>query len=185
MKRVLIFLAVFLVFSAGERAEGLDLDFTWGLGELEAYYSGAVNFIDGRLSLGHVDLLVNKRLGFGLQLFNLGSIGDNETISYAFLPLRVEYRLFNPGGLFYTGLYVKAAWQFTKSQKEEFNPFSPAPGRGFYGGAGLEFALPLPLFKRYEGVIALFAEYGAPRDFRAGFRVDLLSLGALFFTSGP
>ncbi|MDR2747203.1 MAG: hypothetical protein LBB77_07120 [Treponema sp.] len=185
MKRFLTFLAVLFVFSAGERAEGLDLDFTWGLGEMEAYYSGAVNFIDGRLSLGHFDLLVNKKLGLGLQIFNLGSIGGNETISYTFLPLKAEYRLFNPGGMFYIGLYGKAAWQFTKSQKETFNPFTPAPDSGFYGGAGLEFALPLPLFKHYEGVIALFVEYGVPEKFKAGFRVDLLSLGALFFSTVP
>jgi hypothetical protein len=180
MKRALVFSVVFLVFLAGEGAAGADLNFTWSLGELETYYSSAAGSFDGRLSLGQFKLLVNKKLGFGAQLFSAGNIGEGGTISYAFLPLKAGYRLFNPGGIFYVGLYGKAAWQFTQNG-EDFNPFAPALEKGFCGGAGLEFALPLPLFSHYEGVISLFIEYAVPEGFKAGFRADLLSLGALFF----
>jgi hypothetical protein len=178
MKRILILSAILFVFFTRERAAGLDL--SWSLGELETYYGSSAGFFDGRLSLGQFNLLLKKKLGFGIQVFNAGSIGDEETISYAFLPLKVEYRLFNPGGIFYIGLYGKAAWQFTQ-KGEDFNPFAPALKNGFYGGAGLEFALPIPLFSHYEGAIALFVEYAFPEGFKAGFRADLLSLGALFF----
>jgi hypothetical protein len=180
MTRSLVFFAVFFVLFAGERAAGADLDFSWSLGELETYYSGAAGSFDGRLSLGQFNLLINRKFGFGIQVFSAGSLGNEGKISYAFLPLKAEYRLFNPGGIFYVGLYGKAAWQFTQNG-EDFNPFAPAPENGFYGGAGLEFALPLPLFSRYEGAIALFMEYAVPEGFKVGFRADLLSLGALFF----
>jgi hypothetical protein len=180
MKRALFFSTVFFVFLAREGAAGADLGFSWSLGELETYYRSAAGFFDGRLSLGWFNLRINRKFDLGTQLFSAGSVGDGGKISYAFLPLKAEYRLFNPGGIFYVGLYGKAAWQFTQNG-EDFNPFAPAPENGFYGGAGLEFILPLPLFARYEGAIALFIEYTVPEGFKAGFRADLLSLGALFF----
>jgi hypothetical protein len=108
----------------------------------------------------------------------MGSIAG-ETISYAFLPLEAEYRLINLWEVFYIGLYGKAAWQFTQNQ-DDFNLFVRAGDSGFYGGAGLKFLLPLPMALRYKANITLFTEYGFPEGFKAGVKVDLLALFALF-----
>jgi hypothetical protein len=174
----IVFLALCFLFSRAERGAGLELDFSWSLGEAEVYYGSSANSIDGRLSLGRFNLLANGKFSLEVQLVNMGNIAG-ETISYSFLPLKAEYRLISLWDVFYVGLYGKAAWQFTQNQ-DGFNLFTRAGSRGFYGGAGLEFLLPIPMSLRYKANIALFTEYGFPEGFKAGVTVDLLSLFALF-----
>jgi hypothetical protein len=180
MKKIFVLLC--FVLSGAVWAEEMDLDFRWGLGDMEAYFSSAAHTIDGRLSLGQFSLVINKKIDLGINLFNMGSISNGETVSYAFLPLKAEYRIVDYKDILGINLYGKAAWQFIQKEKD-FNPFASAPNSGFYGGAGLEFLLRLPLVLHYEGAVALFVEYGIPEGFKAGLRVDILSLAALVLVS--
>jgi hypothetical protein len=168
-----------LLLLAAQPVKGAELNITWGLGDVETYFSSAAATIDGHLSLGRLNLWIDKRFCLGCRLFDVGGISDDRTISYAFLPLQAEFFPVNLWDAFYIGLYGKAAWRFTQDRKD-FNPFARAPDNGFSGGGGLEFLLPLLLPFHYDAGIALFVEYGVPEGFKAGFRMDLLSLAALY-----
>jgi hypothetical protein len=176
---IVISLALCLALSEAA-AEEADLRFSWNMGDADVYYSSATGLPDIALSLGQFNLLAHKKAGLSVHLFSTGNVIHTGTITYAFLPLKAEYRAVNFGDLLYISLYGKAAWQFTQSQGE-FNPFRPARHNGFSGGAGLEFLLPLPAGLHYEGCASLFAEYVFPYGFQAGIRLDLLSLGLLMF----
>lgn len=178
MPKFLVPLALAFLLLAAKPAKGAELNITWGLGDLETYFGSAAAALDIRLSLGRFNLWIDKRFCLGCRLFDIGGISDDRTISYTFLPLQVEYFPVNLWDTFYIGLYGKAAWRFTQDRKE-FNPLTRAPDNGFSGGGGLEFLLPLFLSFRYDAGIALFVEYGVPEGFKAGFRMDLLSLAAL------
>jgi hypothetical protein len=178
MKKVVIFLLPF-VFCLSAWAEGVDFDLSWGVGDMAAYYNSSTYGIDVCFSLGQVNLLFDRKICLGFNLFNVGNFSNGKTISFAFLPMRAEYRMVNVGDVLGISLYGKMAWQFTQSRKD-FNIFAPAPDNRFAGSAGLEFFLRLPLGPHYEGIIAVFAEYGITDGLAAGLRVDLLSLLALF-----
>jgi hypothetical protein len=181
MKRICIFLVFCFHLSGAVRAEGAEFDFSWGVGDMAAYFSRSAYTFDGCLSLGQFTLLINQKIGIGFNLFNMGSISNGKTISYAFLPMKAEYRLVNFEDIFGISLYGKAAWLFTQREKD-FNPFAPALNNGFSGTVGLELLLHIPLGLHYEGILALFAEseYGIPKGFKVGIRIDLFSLLALF-----
>jgi hypothetical protein len=182
VKRICLFLVLCFHVSGAVQAEGTEFDFSWGLGDMAVYFSSSAHTIDGCLSLGQFTLLIHKKTGIGLNLFNMGRISNGKTISYAFLPLKAEYRLVNVEDVFSISLYGKAAWLFTQYEKD-FNPFAPALDNRFSGMAGLEFLLRIPLDLHYEGVLALYAEYGMPEGFKAGLRIDLLSLLALLLVA--
>jgi hypothetical protein len=177
-----IFVSLVLCFFLTETApaEETVLWFSWNLGYVDVYYNSATGLPDITFSLGQINLLAHKKAGLSINLFSMGNAFNTGTITYAFLPLKAEYRVVNFGDIFYISLYGKAAWQFTQSQRE-FNPFSPANRNGFSGGTGLELLLSLPVGLHYEGCAALFFEYGFPYGFQAGIRLDLLSLGLLTF----
>jgi hypothetical protein len=164
-----------LLFPAGRAGA---LDFSWSLGEMEVYYGSAANHLDGNLSLLQFNLLLNKKLGLAFHFFEAGILSDEGTISYAFMPARVEYRLVNFFDTFYISVYGKGAWLFTQDQ-DDFNPFAPALNHGFSGAGGLRFLLPLPLGLHYTGALAVFAEYGFPEGFKVGVSVDLLAIFAI------
>jgi hypothetical protein len=178
MNKFFVSLALCFFLAETAPAEDAALWFSWNLGYADVYYNSATGLPDIALSLGQINLLAHKKAGLSINLFSMGNAINTGTITYAFLPLKAEYRVVNFEDIFYISLYGKAAWQFTQRQRG-FNPFSPAGRNGFSGGAGLELLLSLPMGLHYEGRAALFAEYVFPYGFQAGIRLDFLSLGLL------
>jgi hypothetical protein len=157
----------------------LDNNFGWTIGSAGFSYDVINNEELISIDLLRTDLILAKRISFGVSMFSAQFENNGTDIKYAFLPIEVGFipltnRYIN------ISLYGRGALQFAQARDLFWEKLFAPKNKEFFGAVGIRLFVFAPdNGLHYSWHSSVFFEYTTLNELKMGITLDPIVLGAV------